>query len=77
VRTECLDWLLVLGRGHLEQVLQTYVQHYNAHRAHRALGLRPPEPAVRAALSADVWKFVGGQGTLGGRCSCQALGSAR
>jgi putative transposase len=28
-------------------------------------------------LSADVWKFVGGQGLAGGRCSCQALGSAR
>jgi putative transposase len=46
VRAECLDWLLVFGRGHLEQVLRVYVQHYNAHRAHRALGLQPPEPAV-------------------------------
>jgi hypothetical protein len=30
-----------------------------------------------ATLSADVWKFVGGQELAGGRCSCQALGSAR
>ena len=22
VRAECLDWLLIIGRGHLEQVLQ-------------------------------------------------------
>jgi putative transposase len=51
VRAECLDWLLILGRGHLEQVLRVYVQHYNAHRAHRALGLQPPDPAVRPALT--------------------------
>jgi putative transposase len=38
VRAECLDWLLIVGRGHLEQVLRIYVQHYNAHRPHRALG---------------------------------------
>jgi putative transposase len=46
VRAECLDWLLVVGRGHLEQVLRVYVQHYNGHRPHRALGCnrqtRPP-----------------------------------
>jgi putative transposase len=51
VRAECLDWLLILGRGHLEQVLRIYVQHYNAHRAHRALGLQPPEPAVGLVLT--------------------------
>jgi hypothetical protein len=39
VRAECLDWLLILGRGHLEQVLRVYVQHDNAHRPHRALAL--------------------------------------
>ena len=49
VRADCLDWLLILGRGHLEQVLRIYVQHYNAHRAHRALALQPPEPAVGPA----------------------------
>jgi hypothetical protein len=32
VRAECLDWLLIVGRGHLEQVLRIYVRHYNAHR---------------------------------------------
>jgi len=26
VRAECLDWLLIVGRGHLEQVLRAYVQ---------------------------------------------------
>ena len=28
VRAECLDWLLILGRGRLEQVLRVYVWHY-------------------------------------------------
>ena len=50
VRAECLDWLLLVGRGHLEQVLRVYVQHYNAHRAHRAPGLQPPDPAVGLTL---------------------------
>jgi putative transposase len=27
VRAECLDWLLVVGRGHLQQILGVYVQH--------------------------------------------------
>ena len=44
VRTECLDWLLIVGRSHLEQVLRVYVQHYNGHRPHRALGLAAPDP---------------------------------
>src|SRR5206468_7571997 len=32
VRAECLDWVLVQGRRHLERVLGTYVQHYNEGR---------------------------------------------
>jgi putative transposase len=51
VRAECLDWLLIVGRGHLEQVLRIYIEHYNARRPHRALGLQPPDPAVEPALS--------------------------
>jgi transposase InsO family protein len=45
VRAECLDGLLISGRGHLEQALRVYVQYYHAHRSHRALGLQPPDPA--------------------------------
>jgi transposase InsO family protein len=44
VRAECLDWLLILNRRHLEHVLRVYVDHYNTQRPHRALELRPPEP---------------------------------
>jgi len=41
-RHECLDWLIILGRRHLERVLGEYVAHYNSARPHRGLGLRPP-----------------------------------
>ena len=43
VRSECLDWLLILDRRHLEGVLRVYVDHYNRERPHRALELRPPD----------------------------------
>jgi Integrase core domain len=42
VRAECLDWLLILNRRHLERILRVYVHHYNRERPHRALELRPP-----------------------------------
>ena len=44
VRAECLDWLLILNRRHLERVLREYVEHYNTQRPHRALKLQPPQP---------------------------------
>jgi putative transposase len=44
VHAECLDWLLILGRRHLEHVLHTYVNHYNRARPHRARALHPPQP---------------------------------
>ena len=44
IRAECLDWLLILNRRHLERVLRVYVDHYNTQRPHRALELRPPDP---------------------------------
>lgn len=43
VRADCLDHLLIVGRRHLERVLDVYVRHYNEHRPHRALGLAPPD----------------------------------
>jgi putative transposase len=53
VRAECLDWLLISGRGHLEQVLRVYVAHYNHHRPHRALGLEPPDPLANLRVVRD------------------------
>jgi putative transposase len=42
IRSECLDWLLILNRRHLEQVLRVFVDHYNRERPHRARDLLPP-----------------------------------
>jgi putative transposase len=43
VRSECLDWMLVLGRRHLLRLLRAYVRHYNQQRPHRGLALAVPE----------------------------------
>jgi putative transposase len=53
VRTECLDWLLILGRGHLEQVLRVYVEHYDVYRPHRALRLEPPDPPAGPTVMSE------------------------
>jgi transposase InsO family protein len=50
VRRELLDRMLILGCQQLHAVLAEYVDHYNGHRPHRALGQAPPlgpaEPPV-------------------------------
>ena len=46
-RAECLDWLLIMNRRHLERVLRIFVDHYNRHRPHRSLDLKPPDPPAR------------------------------
>ena len=51
VRTECLDWLLIFNRCHLERVLRVYVDHYNTQRPHRGLGLGTPDPHKLSARS--------------------------
>jgi putative transposase len=50
IRSECLDWLLILNQQHLEWVLAVFVDHYNGHRPHRALALTPPH-STRAAFA--------------------------
>jgi putative transposase len=68
VRTECLDWLLIVSRGHLEQVLRIYVRHYNQHRPHRALGLEPPDPSAGPTLVGEAQRTpVRRRDLLGGR----------
>jgi transposase InsO family protein len=61
VRSECLDWTLVLGRRHLCSVLREYVAHYNEARPHRGLGLGvpsgrtfPPGPVPEEVRRRDV-----------------------
>jgi len=45
VRGECLDWLLIRNRGHLQHVLTAYLAHYNAARPHRGINLEVPVPS--------------------------------
>jgi putative transposase len=52
LRRECLDWILILGRRHLESVVQEYLAHYNAHRPHRGLDLHPPARASQTPVNA-------------------------
>jgi putative transposase len=47
VRSECLDWLMIVNPRHLERVLRVFVDHYNSHRLHRSLNLAPPDPPAR------------------------------
>ena len=42
IRVECLDWILIWNRRHLERVLTAYVAHYNRARPHRGIGLEVP-----------------------------------
>jgi putative transposase len=67
VRGECLDWLLIVGRRHLEQVLGVYIEHYNRHRPHRALGLQAPDsPAGLAVVGEDQQSKIHRRDLLGG-----------
>jgi putative transposase len=51
IRAECLDWLIIIGRRHLERVLRVYVAHYNRERPHRALALHTPDAATAVPRS--------------------------
>ena len=48
-RSECLDWLLILNARHLERTPTVFIDHYNAWRLHRSLGLAPPNGRTSAA----------------------------
>ena len=41
-RRDCLDWLLILNRRHLERVLTVWFEHYNLARPHRGLDMQTP-----------------------------------
>ena len=55
IRSECLDWLLILKARHLEQTVKIFVDHYNSGRPHRSIGLVPPNgrPPVKAPTIAE------------------------
>jgi putative transposase len=51
VRTECLDWVLIWNRRHLERVLTDYIRHYNMARPHRGIDLDVPVPSAEPTLA--------------------------
>ena len=53
MRRECLDRILIFSRRQLAHVLRVYTRHYNEHRPHRALSLRPPDLAGVPAARRD------------------------
>jgi putative transposase len=53
VRSDCLDWLLIVNSRHLERVLTVLFDHYNAHRPHRSLHLAPPNGRPAPATQTD------------------------
>jgi hypothetical protein len=66
VRAERLDWLLIVRRRHLAQVLRVYVADYDAHRPHRALGLEPPGPSANPTVISGHRRRVHRRDRLGG-----------
>jgi putative transposase len=68
VRRECLDRLLIISRRQLEHVLRVSTRHYNQHRPHRALALRPPEQADGnpTPLRAQAYSQLNRRDLLGG-----------
>jgi len=57
-RRQCLDHLLIVGPRHLGRVLSKFVEHYNGHRPHRALGLVAPEPRCSETRPAGLGQIV-------------------
>jgi transposase InsO family protein len=50
VKSECLDWILIVGSRHLRAILQDYVEHYN--RGARIGGSSSGAPSRIHALAA-------------------------
>jgi putative transposase len=65
-RSECLDWLLIVNRRHLERVLRVFVAHYNTQRPHRALDLHPPQPGEPPPTATPTVAEVRRRDLLGG-----------
>jgi transposase InsO family protein len=51
IRAECLDWLLILNRRHLEHVLRVDVEHYNMHTPSTTTCTRRTAPSAPATAT--------------------------
>ena len=75
VRSECTDRLLIVNEGHLRRVLNRYVRHYNDHRPHRGLALRPPVRPAASRPARIKHPSAGGPGRSHQRVSRRVIGS--
>jgi hypothetical protein len=66
VRSECLDWLLILNQTQLERVLAEFMEHDNGHRPHRSVKLTPPDSPRPGLLRIDGEFSVQRRDHLGG-----------
>jgi hypothetical protein len=66
VRSECLDWLLILNQTHLERVLAEFMEPCSGHRPHRGLKLTPPNDRRPGLLRVDGEFSVQRRDRLGG-----------
>ena len=64
--SECTDPLLIPNDGHLPRVLDRYLRHYNEHRPHRGLALRPPMPVALMPPKPATIATIRRQAILGG-----------
>jgi putative transposase len=51
LRRECLDHILILGKGQLRKVLAESARHYADHRPHQSLRQDSPRQPGRASIS--------------------------
>jgi hypothetical protein len=65
VRSEILDWTLIVSRRHLDWALRTYVSHYNSERPHRGLELAVPDKPCTVAPVDEV-REIGRRDLFGG-----------
>jgi hypothetical protein len=63
VRAECLDWILIWNRRHLERVLSAYAAHYNLARPHHHSASRSPwhqTSSLGLQVRSSVWMCSAG-----------------
>ena len=64
VRNECLDWLLILSRSHLDRVLRQYVAHFTSDATTCSVDLFTSTTRWLYSQTGHSQRFVGGQTSL-------------
>ena len=60
IRRECLDHVVVIGEGHLREILSKYVDYYNGTRTHLSLSKDAPKPRTAESGQSVKVPRVGG-----------------